>query len=107
MSDARWPNSLRGESKFEINGTAHLLRPSFENLVAAEEEVGSLFALVDRAAEGGLTLSEMCALIWHCIEAEQKPKREAVGEAIIEAGMVESTIPIRVVLSQVLKGQNG
>ena len=35
-------------------------------LVRAEEELGSLFALVERAGQGELLLSEIAALFWFC-----------------------------------------
>ena len=41
-----------------------VLRPSFGALVAAEEELGPLFPLVERAAAGGLRLTEMVALFY-------------------------------------------
>ena len=103
MSQAE--NTLRGEEKFEIGSRQFLLRPSFENLVVAEEEIGSLFALVERASEGALTLSEMSALIWHCIEADPRPSREEVGHAVLEKGLIDTTKPVRAILSQVLQGQ--
>ena len=59
-------NPARGEAAIELAGTAVTLRPSFQALVAAEQELGSLFALVERAAAGALGLSEMVALFWHC-----------------------------------------
>jgi len=98
-------NSLRGEEKFEVGARCFLLRPSFENLVAAEDEIGSLFALVERASDGSLTLSEMSALIWHCIEADPRPDRAEVGKSVLEKGLIETTKPVRAILSQVLKGQ--
>ena len=60
-------NPLRGEATLIVGGRAHVLRPSFAALVAAEEELGSLFALVERAGEGRLLLSEMATLFWHCL----------------------------------------
>ena len=59
-------NAARGEAGLAIGGETLVLRPSFEALVAAEAELGSLFALVERAAEGRLTLAETAALFWHC-----------------------------------------
>jgi Phage tail tube protein, GTA-gp10 len=50
----------------------HVLRPTFAALVAAEEELGPLFALVERAASGTLKLSEMVALFWHCLAEQPK-----------------------------------
>ncbi len=57
------PNPFRGEASLEIAGETRLLRPSFAALVAAEEELGPLFALVERAGTGQLRLAEMAALI--------------------------------------------
>jgi hypothetical protein len=42
-------NPARGEAAIEIAGAVVTLRPTFEALVAAEEELGPLFALVERA----------------------------------------------------------
>ncbi|MBI1402945.1 MAG: gene transfer agent family protein [Porphyrobacter sp.] len=102
---SRPANPLRGESAFVVAGTTHLLRPSFENLVAAEAELGSLFELVERAAQGALTLAEITALVWHCLPAEDRPKRHAVGEAILSMGLVAATRPVRVILAQALQGE--
>lgn len=99
-------NALRGEAQFQLGGRQFLLRPSFENLVAAEEEIGSLFALVERASSGELTLAEMSALLWHCIDAQPRPSREEVGQAVIEQGLLDTTKPVRSILSQVLQGQS-
>lgn len=98
-------NRLRGEAQFEIDGRTFLLRPSFENLVLAEEELGSLFALVERAAEGKITLAEVSSLIWHCIQADPRPERKAVGREVLRIGLVAATRPVRAILSQVLQGQ--
>jgi hypothetical protein len=97
-------NPLRGEASLMIAGQPYILRPSFAHLVAAEDELGSLFALVERAADGGLTLTEMTALLWHCLPAEMRPRREAVGAAVLEMGLVKATQPVRAVLAQILEG---
>jgi hypothetical protein len=98
-------NPVRGEAAFPVDGEAVRLRPSFEALVAAEEELGPLFALVERAAAGGLRLAEMAALFWHC--AEPRPEaltRERIGAAIVELGLAGATPALRVLLSQILQG---
>ena len=98
-------NPLRGEAALELAGRSHRLRPSFENLVAAETELGSLFALVERASEGLLTLTEIAALLWHCLDEAERPAREAVGEAVLAMGLLAAIRPVRVVLAQVLQGR--
>jgi len=80
------PNPHRGEAGLTIAGTRCLLRPSFTALVAAEEELGPLFALVERAAAGQLRLAEMAALFWHCLAERGDVTREGVGEAVAEHG---------------------
>jgi hypothetical protein len=88
-----------------VAGQRILLRPSFENLIAAEAEVGSLFALVERASEGTITIAEITALLWHCIDGNSRPDRDTVGNAVIEKGLVEATKPVRTILAQVLQGR--
>lgn len=98
-------NPIRGESEFIIGDRNFLLRPTFDALVAAEQELGSLFALVERASEGALTLSEICCLLWHCISDDPRPDREAVSEAVMDCGLIAATKPLRVILAQVLQGR--
>lgn len=101
----RGANPLRGEGTLTVAGVTHVLRPTFENLVLAEAELGSLFALVERAAAGALTLTEMTALLWHCLPGENRPDRIAVGQAVLAMGLVGATAPVRTVLAQVLQGE--
>ena len=83
-----------------------MLRPSFEALVAAEEELGPLFALVERAAAGGLKVSEVAALFWFCVRGRADGlTRERVGEAVAEMGLVRVSPVLRVLLSQILQGR--
>jgi hypothetical protein len=83
-----------------------VLRPSFAALVAAEGELGPLFALVERAADGKLGLGEMVALFWHCMrEGRAGLTRERLGEAIAEAGLAAATPVLRVLLTQILSGR--
>lgn len=102
----RSANPARGEAALTVGGTTLVLRPSFEALVAAEEELGPLFALVERAAGGALKISEMAALFWHC--ARDRPNgltRERLGEAVVEAGLAQVTPALKVLLRQILLGR--
>ncbi|MFM5906086.1 MAG: gene transfer agent family protein [Novosphingobium sp.] len=103
MSDAA--NPLRGEAELAIGGKAHVLRPSFSALVAAEEELGPLFALVERAGAGQLRLAEMAALFWHCLASRDGLTRDDVGEAVLQAGLAGCARPLRALLAQILQGQ--
>ena len=97
-------NSQRGETSIVIGGQLIVLRPSFEALVLAEEELGSLFAMVERASEGSLTIAEMAALIWHCMPTENRPERVDVGTELLSMGLVAAAKPVRAIFAQVLKG---
>jgi len=95
-------NPARGEAGLTVGGAAILLRPSFAALVAAEEELGPLFALVERAAEGRLTLAEISCLFWHC--ANGAATRESIGQAIAEQGLARVTPALKTLLTQILQG---
>ena len=96
-------NQVRGEAALELAGRTLRLRPSFTALVAAEAELGPLFALCERAASGGLTFAEMAALLWHC--AEDPGPRGDFAEALVAGGLANATPALRVLLGQILAGQ--
>ncbi len=99
-------NPVRGECSLRVDGCDLVLRPSFAALVAAESELGPLFALVERAAEGRLGLGELVALFWHCLrELPEGMTRERLGEALIELGLAKLTPVLRVLLGQILAGR--
>jgi len=96
-------NAARGEAAIPVGAEAIVLRPSFAALVAAEEELGPLFALIERAAAGGLRLAEIAALFWHC--ADGAASRERIGEALAEQGLAKATPVLKILLSQILQGR--
>ena len=99
-------NAARGEAALRVAGEPLVLRPSFAALVAAEEELGPLFALVERAAAGRLSLAEMVALFWHCRhDAPDRLTREALGDAVVAVGVAAATPVLKVLLRQVLAGR--
>ena len=99
-------NPHRGEANLVVAGEALVLRPSFGALVAAEEELGSLFALVERAAAGELKLSEIAALFDHLSAGRPAAiTRERIGEAVVEQGLAKVSPILRTVLGQILAGR--
>jgi hypothetical protein len=99
---SRSANPVRGEASV----AGFMLRPSFAALVAAEEELGPLFALVERAAAGQLKLSEMVALFWHCrFEAPADLARGAFSDAVADAGLAAATPALKMLLGQILGGK--
>ena len=95
-------NAARGE----VCVAGHKLRPTFSALVAAEEELGPLFTLVERAAAGQLKLAEMVALFWHCRDAsDAELRRESFSETVAAGGLVAATPALKSLLGQILAGQ--
>lgn len=112
----RSANALRGEASLMLGGAACVLRPSFAALVAAEDEIGPLFAWVERAAAGTLKLSEMVALFWHCrqdadadtdadADADSGLTRAQFSESVAQAGLSAMTPALKVLLGQILSGR--
>lgn len=97
-------NPLRGEASLAIAGRDYRLRPTFDALVCAEEELGPLLALVERAGEGKLRLSEIAALFWHCLERRDDVPRDVVGAAVVEGGLAAAAKPLRALLGEILRG---
>ncbi|MEP2103211.1 MAG: gene transfer agent family protein [Parasphingorhabdus sp.] len=99
-------NALRGEAELIFGGERLVLRPSFAALVAAEEELGSLFDLVERAANGRLKLCEVAGLFWHVIrDRPDDLTREAFGEEVMAIGLTGLTPPLKTLLKQILQGR--
>lgn len=106
MNASATTNAARGEAELRLAGETYCLRPSFAALVAAEAEVGPLFALAERAGDGALRLDEIAALLWHCIDARPAAlTRDAFGEAVLAAGLTRVTPVLRLLLLQILQGR--
>lgn len=99
-------NPARGEASLRVNGSVLAFRPSFEALVAAEGELGPLFALVERAADGRLSLAETVGLFWWCLrDRPEGLTREALGEAVVATGLAGCSPVLGVLLRQILAGK--
>jgi hypothetical protein len=98
-------NPARGEAAIDIAGTRVTLRPSFEALIATEEELGPLFALIERIAAGELRLGEVAALFWHCAVRPAGMERADFAAAIVAGGLARATPALRVLIGQVLQGR--
>ena len=89
-----------------VGGETILLRPSFAALVAAEEELGPLFALVERAAEGQAAAGRDGGPV---LALRGRPAggatAERIGEAIAEQGLARVTPALKLLLTQILQGR--
>ena len=99
-------NAFRGEASLKVGGERLLLRPTFGALVAAEEELGSLFELIERAAAGAFKLHEIAALFDHLSRGRPEAiTRERIGDAVVEKGLAGVTPMLKLVLKQILQGR--
>lgn len=99
-------NPARGEAELRVAGEVLVLRPSFAALVAAEGELGPLFALVERAAEGQLGIGEMVALFWHCVRDRPAGlNREGFAEGVAARGLAANAPVLKLLLGQILAGR--
>jgi len=106
MSAGEMANPLRGEATVRVAGEMLVLRPSFAALAAAEEELGPLFALVERAAEGRLSVREIVGLFWHCLRDRPAAlTRDMLGEAVAVQGLTATMAPLKVLIGQILAGR--
>lgn len=100
-------NVHRGEAALTLGGITYRLRPSFEALVRAEEEIGSLIALVERAGTGVLGIKDIAVLLHNCaIAGGHDVSRDDFAAALLEEGISASIPALRSILSG-LMGSDG
>ena len=105
MSAEPAANNIRGEATLVIGGRPRVLRPTFTALVTAEDELGPLYSLIERASDGNLRLAEVASLFWHCLVERDDISREHVGEAVMSSGLAACAAPLRALLQQILQGR--
>ena len=99
-------NALRGEASLIVNDIKLVFRPTFTALIAAEAEIGPLFATIEQAAAGKIKLGDLVALLWHCLAPGAPPlTRESFAEAVVQAGMSTVTPVLKTLLTQILAGK--
>jgi hypothetical protein len=99
-------NPVRGEVPLALGPMSLVLRPTFSALVAAESEMGSLLALLERAGSGDVRLSDMGPLFWHSLAgAGPELDRGTFEAALLEAGLARLLTPYRQLLAAVFGGR--
>lgn len=98
-------NPARGEASIRIGDQTLLLRPTFSALCAAKSDLGPLFALVERATEGQLSIREMAVLFWHCVaDRPDILTVNDVGQVIADYGLSAISPVLRALIGQILLG---
>jgi hypothetical protein len=96
-------NAVRGEVALALPSGGLVLRPSFAALVAAEAELGSLFAVLERAGRGDVRVAEMAALFWHCAGADAGPRADFEA-GLLAMGPARLLTPYRALLASIFGG---
>lgn len=98
-------NSARGEVALQLGTVTYTLVPSYANLVAAEQAVGPLFAIIDEAGNGRLSLVKLMSVLWCCVEPKSATLfQDVFCEACMKAGLVRLTPVFRMLIEQALGG---
>ncbi len=98
-------NRARGEVALVLGNTTYTLIPSYANLVAAEHSVGPLFAVIDAAGSGRLSLQSLVTVLWCCVEPKAATLfQDVFCEACMKAGLAQLTPVFRVLMEQALGG---
>jgi len=99
-------NGVRGEVMLVLPSADCVLRPTFSALVAAEAEVGSLLALLDRAGSGDVRLGDIGALFWHALAGGGPwADRSAFEAELADVGLKALIPPYRGLLAAVFGGR--
>ncbi len=99
-------NVLRGEVPLRLCSSTLALRPTFSALVAAEAEIGSLLALLDRAGSGDVRLGDVGPLFWHSLkDGGPELDRQAFEAKLLDAGISRLLSPYRQLLAAIFGGR--
>ncbi|MEM8799694.1 MAG: gene transfer agent family protein [Pseudomonadota bacterium] len=90
MDSEPFANPHRGEVELRLSIGLFRLRPSFERLVAAEAEVGSIISLLDAAAKGEVRLGVMAPFLWAIADPKPECTRECFLAAVAGQGITAS-----------------
>jgi len=79
------------------------LRPSFQALVSAEAEIGSLIALTERASDGQLAINDIVVLLRGCARGGGLDiARDDFAGAVLRGGIAQTVAPLRDILSNIM-----
>ncbi|UAK23671.1 GTA-gp10 family protein [Sphingomonas nostoxanthinifaciens] len=108
------PNKVKGEFAIALDGADHIMRPSYEAIVAIETETGkSVIALANDATNAALTVREMATIAGECVReygrqesdaSHQNVNDAAVQRCIVEMGPLHALSPIQDMLIKAATG---
>jgi hypothetical protein len=108
-------NPHRGEISVTLGGADYVLRPTFEAMVAIEEQIGSLIDLAAQVESkaSGLTIKQLSVIVGECIKAHGREtgnkltagtRAEVVAKMIYETGLLKVYPVLGPLLTAMLTG---
>jgi hypothetical protein len=100
-------DNLRNEVKISLAGEERTMRASFEVIVAIESATGkSMTALINQIANGDMSVTEAATIVHHGLRGfdDRRLSYQEVGNAVVEAGLGNVSIPIVEFVSKSLNG---
>jgi hypothetical protein len=99
-------NQHRGEVSVELSGVSHTARPTYQAILAYEQETGrSSSELMMRFSAGVFTLREIVAILHACLTAGGlKLSHQQLGEQVVDGGQTEFLKPCGYLLRNALTG---
>lgn len=92
-------NPERGEIEVDIEGVPHVLRPSYEAIVAIEKATGrGLVQLAQAAGDGSLAVDDAAIIVTECVRAHGRATGNrdlteyrvgTVAAALVETGVIQ------------------
>lgn len=99
-------NPNRGEVQVTLGGQTHIMRPTFEALVAIEERTGmSLLRIVEKASDRDISLGTIGAVVYEGIKAtnpDLKLTFKEVGRLVVASGITNLIEPVVKLLSEAI-----
>lgn len=100
-------NDLTNETTIELDGEQRIMRASFTAIMNIERALGkSMTAIITKIANGDLAITEAAHIIYHGLRGndDKRLSFEQVGEAIMERGLSEISMPVVEFVSASLNG---
>ena len=100
-------NPYRGEIGIVLGDKTICIRPTFEAIVAAEKELGSVVGLAMDAADGKVGFAAMALFLWYLIGTpeDSRPEQEDFGKDLLALGIAKVAEIFRDVLTLILNGR--
>ena len=97
-------NKIRGEVELELDGKKYRLVPSMKNILALEEQAGSLVGMFNRLVMSDFRFSDLLTVVDVFLMGEDKPTRAQLEDIVFEDGLTRFVEPVTRLVGNCLGG---